>query len=221
MYTQGCWLAEHLHWAGIDQMLIQGAASTSDAVTSADAMTDTALEEWLIFTLASCHHQALPTPQLPHHMVTAHHQHSSTSATAASIGGAAEASDQDSALVTAAVLPSTENDAVLGEMSASQHWFDSFDLHRAYQEGAINGSTSQFGNDGDGSERVRRCWGSPPPHQYPAMLCGELSLAVMSGVAGKSLIKEVRPCSYIASICCQHHAAYMQMAAWCIKSCAC
>jgi len=201
--VQGRWLPEHLHWAGIDQMVMQGAASASDAVTSADAITDAALEDWVIQTLASCHHQALPTLQLPHNMATAQHQQSSTSATTASIGAAAEASDQDSALTTAAVSPSIEDDAVLGEVLAPQHWFDSFDLPRAYQERASNVSTSQSGNDGDGIGRGRSCWGPQPPPQYTAMLRGELSLAVMSGVAGKSLIKEVCPCDCTTAMCCQ------------------
>lgn len=188
---EGRWLPDHLHWAGIDQMVTQGAAITSDAVTSAEAMSDGGLEEWVIHTLASCHHQALPTLQLPHDMATAQHQQISTFATTAGIGAAAEASDQDSALTTAAVSPSIEDDAALGEVLASQHWFDSFYLPSAYEERTSNTSTSQSGDDGHGIGHGRCCWGPQPPPQYTAMLCGELSLAVMSGVAGKSLIKEV------------------------------
>ena len=194
---QGRWLPDHLHWAGIDQMVMQGAAITSDAVTSAEAMSDAGLEEWVLHTLPSCHHQALPTLQLPHDMATAQHQQISTFATTAGIGAAAEASDQDSALTTAVVSPSIEDDAALGEVLASQHWFDSFDLPRAYEEQVSNISSSRSGNDGHGVGCGRSCWGPQPPPQYTAMLRGELSLAVMSGVAGKSLIKEVCPCNCI------------------------
>ena len=203
---QGRWLPDHLHWAGIDQMVTQGAAITSDAVTSAEAMSDGGLEEWVIHTLASCHHQALPTLQLPHNMATAQHQQISTFATTAGIGAAAEASDQDSALTTAAVSPSIEDDAALGEVLASQHWFDSFYLPSAYEERTSNTSTSQSGDDGHGIGHGRCCWGPQPPPQYTAMLCGELSLAVMSGVAGKSLIKEVCPCNCTIAMCCQSFA---------------
>ncbi|DBA67722.1 TPA: hypothetical protein ACH3X2_001308 [Trebouxia sp. C0005] len=188
---EGRWLPDHLHWAGIDQMVMQGAAITSDAVTSAEAMSDAGLDKWVINTLASFHHQALPPLQLPNDMATAQHQHISTFATSACIGAAAEASDQDLALTTAAVSPSIEDAAALREVLASQHWFDSFDLPNAYEEQTPNISTSQSRNDGHGIGRGRSCWGPPPPPQYTAMLCGELSLAVMSGVAGKSLIKEV------------------------------
>ncbi len=187
-------------------MVTQGAAITSDAVTSAEAMSDAGLEEWVIHTLASCHHQALPTLQLPHDMPTAQHQQISTFATTAGIRAAAEASDQDSALTTAAVSPSIEDDAALGEVLASQHWFDSFDLPSAYEEQTSYISTSQSGNDGHGIGRGRRRWGPQPPPQYTAMLRGELSLAVMSGVAGKSLIKEVCPCNCTTAMCCQFFA---------------
>ncbi|DBA91866.1 TPA: hypothetical protein ACH3X1_016000 [Trebouxia sp. C0004] len=188
---EGRWLPDHLHWAGIDQMVMQGAARSSDAITSAEAISDAGLEEWVIQTLVSCHHQALLTLQLPHDMATAQHQQISTSATTADIGAATEASDQDSASTTAAVFPPIEDDAVLGELSASQHWFDSFRLPSSFEERASNISTSQSGKDGHGIGRGRSCWGPQPPPQYTAMLHGELSLAVMSGVAGKSLIKEV------------------------------
>ena len=199
---QGRWLPHHLHWAGIDQIVTQGAAITSDAVTSAEAMSDAGLEEWVIHTLLSCHHQALPALQLPHDMATAQHQQI-TFATTAGIGAAAEASDQDSALTTAAVSPSIDDDAAPGEVLASQHWFDSFDLPSAYEEQMSHTSTSQSGNDSHGIGRGRNCWGPQPPPQYTAMLCGELSLAVMSGVAGKSLIKEVCPCNCTTAMCCQ------------------
>ena len=203
---QGRWLPDHLHWAGIDQMVTQGAAITSDAVTSAEAMSDGGLQEWVIHTLASCHHQALPTLQLPHDMATAQHQQISTFATTAGIGAAAEASDQDSALTTAAASPSIEDDAALGEVLASQQWFDSFHLPSAYEERTSNTGTSQSGDDGHGIGHGRCCWGPQPPPQYTAMLCGELSLAVMSGVAGKSLIKEVCPCNCTIAVCCQSFA---------------
>ena len=187
-------------------MVTQGAAITSDAVTSAEAISDAGLEEWVIHTLASFHHQALPELQLPHNMATAQHQQISTFATTAGTGAAAEASDQDSALTTAAVSPSIEDDAALGEVLASQHWFDSFDLPSAYGERASNISTSQSGNDGHRVGRGRSCWGPQTPSQYTAMLHGELSLAVLSGVAGKSLIKEVCPPSCTTAMCCQSSA---------------
>ncbi len=203
---QGRWLPDHLHWAGIDQMVTQGAAITSNAVTSAEAMSDAGLEEWVLHMLPSCHHQALATLQLPHEMATPQRQQTSTFATTAGIGAAAEASDQDSALTTAAVAPSIEDDAALGEVLVSQHWFDRFDLPSAYEEQMSNIVTSQSGNDGPGIGRGGSCWGPQPPPQYTAMLRGELSLAVMSGVAGKSLIKEVCPCSCITAMCCQSFA---------------
>ena len=86
-------------------------------------------------------------------------------------------------------------DALLENSADSDHWFDKLDLAAARKSSAGTGIEGHL--DHADAERRAQCWGPPPPPQYPAMLRGELALAVMTGVAGKSLLKEVRLCDYV------------------------
>ena len=195
---QAWWKPEDLHWAGIDQMLMQGAITTPGAVPSADIMSDDAVDDWLTYTADSYCQQTQARPQLTQQVGTASAAEGKSPSASATSGPAGPseacmaASDhsriqpQDEAHALCAV----DNDAALGRMSESQDWFDSFDLRAAHQQSVSVGGRHPSSCNSNGGGRGR-CWGPPPSLQYPAMLRGELALAVMSGVAGKSLMKEV------------------------------
>lgn len=192
---QGRWLPEHLHWAGIDQMLMQGAPLTPEAGGPAAAVPDAAIEAWLTQTEDSCRLQPQSRMLLAQQTAIASPQpsHSATTASSQASGNLSEPSLMHS---TAAPHPCGDTGAMLESLSDTQGWFNAFDVQTVDEEWVSMSQRSQSGNAADGLGQGRRCWGPPPPPQYPAMLCGELSLAVMTGVAGKSLVKEVWTCNY-------------------------
>lgn len=80
-------------------------------------------------------------------------------------------------------------EALWDSSESSVQWFDS---HVAVARKSSTGASSEGQSDAADIGRSAHCWGPPPPPQYSAMLRGELALAVMTGVAGKSLLKEVQ-----------------------------
>ena len=62
IHLQGRWASDQLRWGGIDHMLLQGQPATTEACTSAAALSDSALNNWLERTsdqamqrLRACH----------------------------------------------------------------------------------------------------------------------------------------------------------------------
>ena len=156
-------------------MLMQGQppASPHD-----DSMSDDAIDIWLDQAAENCQQHQEARQQLPHQLAV-------PSASAAPLPDA-----------SATAVATDGRDSMLGSLSDSQQWFDSFSLTAACGQGVSQGRGMQTRERG-----VSKRWGPPAPPQYHAMLRGELALAVMGGVAGKSLIKEVGPSKDVLAPC--------------------
>lgn len=183
--VQGHWKPEHLHWQGIDQILMQGQALPADAVTSPTLISDLALNSWLDVTAGSSHQQMSEDHQhLPSGSATGRQRSDPTAA-------ASSAHDRTTAhhASQAGTDADQPSDVYLDSSVNSGQWFDKLDVAALYKQWARSVTEGRSGQGGLGGGV--RCWGPAPPPQYAAMLRGELALAVMSGVAGKSLLKEV------------------------------
>ena len=188
VWSQGHWNPEHLYWEGTGQMLMQGVAAPEKALSVLSIKSESDLDFWLAKTASSCQQ----------HMLSAQQAGVQTSGSAACIPSdlsmlmAAGSSQLDSSPLrcTPQANQSTDGPLVLLLDSSmdSQQWFDELDVSIVSKSKVTTGLEDQ--TDYHNGGRLR-CWGPPPPPQYPAMLRGELALAVMSGVAGKSLLKEV------------------------------
>ena len=161
------------------------------------ALSESAVDSWLDETASAAHQQLAANRSLSGCLANA-----STSAEALADAPATAVAGQSApaSLVAAAVVPEG-CDALLGSVSDSQQWFDKFDVRAGWQELCRGNWQSKGGQE---SCWAPKCWGPPPTPQYPAMLRGELALAVTTGVAGKSLIKEVVDLPYDSLIyaCC-------------------
>ena len=171
-------------------MLIQGAPVSSDAVISADNIADGAIIGWLTHDADSCCQQL--RSQLALQLATSNSaQSQSVNSSVALSQVSAQYHIQALADPIAVALGPDDNAVLPGSMSGSPDWFNRFDLQSAYQQRASMSRDKKV-FEGDAVRSAQGgCWGPPPPPQYPAMLRGELALAVMSGVTGKSLVKEV------------------------------
>ena len=162
------------------------------------ALSDSGIDSWLEQTAGISRQQLAASQQLSNRRATA-----STPAAAPADAPAPAVASQSAP----ATLSKTErHDAVLGSVSDSQRWFDEFDLRAGWHE-LCRGNWQRPG--GQGSCWVPKCWGPPPTSQYPAMLKGELALAVTTGVAGKSLIKEVIYLPYSNLTSCRPHFCFV------------
>ena len=171
-------------------MLTQGAPVSSDAVISADSIADGAIDGWLTLNADSCCQQL--RSQLVLQLATANSaQSQSVKSCVALTQASAQFHIQALADPIAVALSPDDNAALPGSMSGSPDWFNRFDLQSAYQQRVSMGRKKRIFEGDAVSSGQGGCWGPLPPPQYPAMLCGELALAVMSGVTGKSLVKEV------------------------------
>lgn len=178
--VQDQWKPGHLHWEGIDQMVMQAAPAPLDALAPSPSPSQCDLDSWLTETAKSSQQKLHPTCQLGQQAPDLDGEQANTSGMVGDNGLDMHTSEASSATVL--------HPNVLWESSAdSARWFDNLDLADA--------GNSSAGKAVEGrSDRFRRapCWGPSPPPQYPAMLRGELAVAVTSGVAGKSLMKEVQ-----------------------------
>lgn len=193
LYTclQAQWKPGHLHWEGIDQMLMQGAsASALEALTASPTDSEGNLESWLAATAEQSQQRLHPMCQLTQQtpaLVMSQAEGLSDPAVVGNDGVDVSPTHASQASSATDLLPGP-----LWDSSAdSDHWFDRLDLAAARKSSAGTGIEAQSYHTG----RRAHLWGPPPPPQYPAMLRGELALAVMTGVAGKSLLKEVQSSS--------------------------
>ena len=108
-----------------------------------------------------------------------HQGHLDCASAATNASSAQPASDK------ADMMQVSVDDALLEVSAESETWFDSFDVGRNRQcsETLTAALQSNAGRT--------RCWGPPPPAQFPAMLRGTLAHAVLGGIAGKSLVNQV------------------------------
>lgn len=185
MTVQGQWKPEHLHWEGIDQMLMQGASTLSEAHDASPTGSESELDMWLAETAESSQQRLHPSFQLPDDIMSQPEDLSNSVMVGNNGLNIASPSSMSQASSATDLLPDT-----LWESSAdSGQWFDELDLAAVRNSSA--GTRTEGQSDHAGAGRRARRWGPPPPPQYPAMLRGELAVAVMTGVAGKSLLKEV------------------------------
>ena len=168
-------------------MLMQGAAASEEALSLLSIQSESDLDFWLAETASSCQQR----------MLSAHQAGLQTSGACMPSGpsmlmaaGSGQLNPLPSLHTPQASQPTDGPLALLLDSSMdSQQWFDKLDLAIVSKSEASTSLEDQADHGNGGRTRI---WGPPPPPQYPAMLRGELALAVMSGVAGKSLLKEVR-----------------------------
>lgn len=181
MIVQGRWQPEQLHWEGIDQMLMQGASPSSEGLDASPIDSESQLDTWLAETAESSQQRLHPKCK-PSQQAEVFTEDLSSSVMIGNNGLEAASPTNMSQASSATDLLS---EALWESNESSVQWFDS---HVAVARKSSTGAGSEGLSD---AGRSARCWGPPPPPQYPAMLRGELALAVMTGVAGKSLLKEV------------------------------
>lgn len=177
--VQDQWKPAHLHWEGIDQMVMQAAPAPLDALAPSPSPSQCDLDSWLTETAKSSQQRLHPTCQLGQQAPELDGEQVNAPGVVGDNGLDTHMSEASSATV---LHPNP-----LCESSAdSARWFDNLDLADARNCSAgkaVEGHLDRF--------LKARCWGPSPPPQYSAMLRGELAVAVTSGVAGKSLMKEV------------------------------
>ena len=178
--VQDQWKPGHLHWEGIDQMVMQATSAPLEALAPCPSTSECNLDSWFAETAKSSQQRLNSRHQRDPQISDLGMEQLNTSGMVGKDGLDTHMSEASSATV---LHPDT-----LWESSAdSAHWFDKMDLADARSSSAGRAAEVQS----DRAERVH-CWGPLPPPQYPAMLRGELAIAVTSGVAGKSLMKEVQ-----------------------------
>lgn len=184
---QGRWTREQLHWGGIDQLLLHSQPATADACTPASILPDSVLDHWLdtTFSQALLQSQTKPASLTSTAAPDATSLHQQPNALSSPQAAPSTGSTTAIASVSTAALPLHGNSSPVAAAQAEE-WFDSFDCGQLRQCGVGSVSVTQ-----DGSAAAAACWGGPPPPQIPAMLRGNLAHAVLGGIAGKSLVKEV------------------------------
>lgn len=193
MVVQGRWKPEHLHWEGIDQMLMQGASPSSEGLDVSPSDSEFQLDSWLAETAERAQQRLHPKCH-PSQQADYFTEDLSISAIVGNNGLEAASPTSMSQASSATDL----HEALWDNGESCDQWFDS---HVAVACKSSTGAGSEGLSD---AGRSACCWGPPPPPQYPAMLRGELALAVMTGVAGKSLLKEVHS-SHSQVAMCLHH----------------
>lgn len=173
-------------------MLVQGARTWPEALEASPTLSECGVGMWLAETAKSSQQRLHPNCQLSQQspgFVMSQPEDLLNSAMAGDdeLDAACPSSVSQASSATD-LLP----DALWASSADSDHWFDKLDLAAVRKSSAGPGTEGQV--DHAEAERRAHCWGPPPPPQYPAMLRGELALAVMTGVAGKSLLKEVQLC---------------------------
>lgn len=195
MTVQGQWKPEHLHWEGIDQMLMQGASTVPEASDASPTGSEHELDMWLAETAESSQQRLHPTCQLSQQKSDFVMSQPEGLSNSAIIGDDEVDPRSPSSMSQASSATDLLPDALWESSAGSDQWFDKLDIATARKSWAGSGTEGQ--SDPAEAERRVCCWGPPPPPQYPAMLRGELALAVMTGVAGKSLLKEVDSRDYV------------------------
>ena len=174
------WRPQHLQWGGINQLLMQDTPSETNAAGFAESEPD--LDRWLTDTAElSQHGNSYPGQNPPNFSLS--------QSPSLSILSACDAGKQTLPLFATAPESSFKDnlvpDSLLDSSKDSAQWFATAGMAAICK--------SSMGAGGDGQMINYCCWGPAAPPQHSAMLRGELALAAMSGVAGKSLLKEVRP----------------------------
>lgn len=197
MIVQGRWQPEHLHWEGIDQMVMQGASAPPEGLQASPVDSDFQLDTWFAETAESS--QQRLHPKCPQSQQADFLTEDLSSPAMIGNNGLDIASPTSMSQASSAtdLLP----EALWESCESSDQWFDS---HVAVARKSATGAGSEGQSDPADATRSARCWGPPPPPQYPAMLRGELALAVMTGVAGKSLLKEVHSSHSHVAMCFHH-----------------
>ena len=184
MIVQGQWKPEHLHWEGIDQMLMQGASPLSEGPDASPMDSECELDTWLAQTAQTSQQRLHPRCQPSQQPEFGTEDDCSSAMVGNNALGIASPTSMSQASSATDLLP----EALWESNESSVQWFDS---HVAVARKSSTGASSEGHSVHAEAGRSARCWGPPPPPQYSAMLRGELALAVMTGVAGKSLLKEV------------------------------
>ena len=175
-------------------MLMQGASELPEAVDASPTGSESELDLWLSETVESSQQRLHPDRQRnqpsPEYVMS---QPGNLSNSA--MGGGQVNPGSPSSISQASSATHLLPDALWDSSAGSDQWFDMLELATMRKSSAGTGTEGH--SDNAEAERRAPCWGPPPPPQYPAMLRGELALAVMTGVAGKSLLKEVHSCECV------------------------
>ena len=175
-------------------MLMQGASTLSEAHDATPTGSESELDMWLAETAESSQQRLRPSFQLsqqtPDNIMSQREDLSNS----AMVGNNGLDIVSPSSMSQASSATDLLTDTLWESSADSDQWFDELDLAAVRNSSAGTGTEGQ--SDYAAAGRRARCWGPPPPPQYPAMLRGELALAVMTGVAGKSLLKEVQSHDY-------------------------
>ena len=164
---------------------MQGASPSSEGPDASPMDSECELDTWLAQTAQNSQQRLHPKCQPSQQPEFGTEDDSSCAMVGKNALGVASPTSMSQASSATDLL----SEALWDSSESSVLWFDS---HVAVARKSSTGAGSEGQSDPADPGRSACCWGPPPPPQYSAMLRGELALAVMTGVAGKSLLKEVQ-----------------------------